>query len=97
MLESQISWRHQLPKHETSNKFYCITWEVNTVWYEIWPNYVILQKKKFYQKIPQNVAWKLFPVRFFSRILCEKELEESSCGFGNPAVSKALLAKFYNR
>ena len=28
----QVSWRHQMPKHETGNIFYWITWEVNTVW-----------------------------------------------------------------
>ena len=37
----QVSWRHQMPKHEIRNKFYWITWEVNTVWCdEIWPLYV---------------------------------------------------------
>ena len=34
---------HQMPKHETRNTFYWITWEVNT-FDEIWPVYVILQK-----------------------------------------------------
>ena len=29
----QISWRHQMPKHETRNTFYRITWEVDAVWY----------------------------------------------------------------
>ena len=28
----QMSWRHQMPKHESQNTFYWITWEVNTVW-----------------------------------------------------------------
>ena len=32
VLGIQISWRHQMPKHETWNIFYWITWEVNAVW-----------------------------------------------------------------
>ena len=28
----QMSWRHQLRKHETRSTFYRITWEVNTAW-----------------------------------------------------------------
>ena len=27
----QMSWRHQMPKHETRNTFYWITWEVNSL------------------------------------------------------------------
>ena len=30
ILDIQISWRHQMPKHKTRNTFYLITWEVNT-------------------------------------------------------------------
>ena len=30
ILYFQISWRHRMPKHKTSNTFYWITWEVNT-------------------------------------------------------------------
>ena len=28
----QMSWRHQMLKHETRNTYYWITWEVNSVW-----------------------------------------------------------------
>ena len=31
VLDIQISERQQMPKHKTSNTFYLITWEVNTV------------------------------------------------------------------
>ena len=49
-------------KHKT---FYWITWEVNTSGNEIWPDYVILQKKIFYKKSSmKNVAWKLIPGSF---------------------------------
>ena len=34
ILDFQISWCHQMPKHETRNTFYWITWEVNTVYYQ---------------------------------------------------------------
>ena len=29
---TQMSWRHQMPKHEARNTFYWITWEVSIVW-----------------------------------------------------------------
>ena len=31
ILDIQISWRHQMPKHEPRNTFYWITWKVDTV------------------------------------------------------------------
>ena len=31
ILDIQISWRHQMPKHKARNTFYWIAWEVNTV------------------------------------------------------------------
>ena len=30
LLDFQILWCHQMPKHKTRNTFYWITWEVNT-------------------------------------------------------------------
>ena len=30
ILDIQIPWRHQMPKDETRNTFYWITWEINT-------------------------------------------------------------------
>ena len=32
VLDIQISWRHQMPKHETRNTYYWITWEVSAIW-----------------------------------------------------------------
>ena len=29
--EIKMPWRHQMPKHETQNTFYWITWEVNII------------------------------------------------------------------
>ena len=31
ILDIQISWHHQMPKHKTRNTFYWIIWEVNTI------------------------------------------------------------------
>ena len=28
----QMSWHHQMPKNETGNTFYWITWNINVVW-----------------------------------------------------------------
>ena len=45
--------------HKTRNTFHWITWEVNTV-NEIWPVYVILQKKKTSSKNSTKTdAWKI--------------------------------------
>ena len=44
ILDIQISWGHQMPEHKTRNICYWVAWEV------IWSVYVMLQKKKFYQK-----------------------------------------------
>ena len=44
-----------MPKHKTGNTFPLIKWEVSAVCNEIRAVYVILQKKKFHQKIPQKL------------------------------------------
>ena len=31
ILDVQVLWSHKMPKHETRNTFYWITWKVNTV------------------------------------------------------------------
>ena len=56
------AWKHEAwkPKHETENTFYWITWKQTKPGNEIWPVYVILQKKFFYQKTSmKNGVWKL--------------------------------------
>ena len=51
-----------MPKHETRNTFYWITWEVTQSGNEICPVYVMLQNKIFLSKnYLKNVAWKLVP------------------------------------
>ena len=73
-----MSWRHQMPKHETWNTFYWITWEVNTIW---WWNLVSLcniTKENFLSKN----SMKIWPGNYFlvllnfQRILCKMESEE---------------------
>ena len=64
ILDIQISGRQQMLKHKTRNTFDVITWEVNTSLTEIWPVYVILQKKTFYQKFYKNCDLKVVPGPF---------------------------------
>ena len=59
----QIPWRHQMPKHKTRNTFYWITLEVNTV-NEIWPVYVMLQKKMLSKNSTKTANWELVPGTF---------------------------------
>ena len=42
ILAIQILWRHQMSNHKARNPFYWTTSEVNTVYNEIWPVYLIL-------------------------------------------------------
>ena len=44
-----------MPKYKTRNTLYWITWKVNTVCYNIYTVYTILQNKKLYEKIQQNL------------------------------------------
>ena len=60
ILDFQISWRHQMPKHKTRNIFHWITWEVNTV-NEIWPVYVIPKEIISSKNSTETPAWKLVP------------------------------------
>ena len=46
----QMSWRHQVLKHETRNTFYWITWEVNTVWLWKLTSVCIIRKEIFLLK-----------------------------------------------
>ena len=52
ILDIQISWRHQIPKHKTRNTFYWITWKVNSLLMKY--GQFISYYKRRYQKITQN-------------------------------------------
>ena len=56
-----------MPKHETQNIFYRITWKINTVWCgnKIRPGYVTLQNNFLLKNFLKKVAWKLLPHPFF--------------------------------
>ena len=43
-----FKWRHQMPKHETRNTYYWITWEVNTVWYYYYTSNISSLLQKFH-------------------------------------------------
>ena len=58
ILDIQISWRHQMPKHKARITFYWITWEVNTVCL----SHIAIEK--FYQKVQKKGTWKLVPGPF---------------------------------
>ena len=59
-----MSWRHQMPKHETRNTFYWITWEVRQSGDEICPAYNITKENFLSKKSMKNMAWKLVPGPF---------------------------------
>ena len=77
VLDIQISWRHQMPKHKTRKTFYWITWEVNTV---CWWNFPRLchntKEKKYIKKIYKNCSLKASPRPFCA----SKELGITSTG-----------------
>ena len=77
-LDIQISWPQQMPKHETWNTFYWITWKVNSVWWWNLTSFCYIRKEKPLSKIfTKNVVWKLIQALFdFPRIFCKKESEE---------------------
>ena len=50
ILDFQISWRHQMPKHKTRNTFHWITWEVNTVCQWNLASLCHVTKEKIFQK-----------------------------------------------
>ena len=61
----RMSWRHQMPKHDTRNIFYGITWEVNTVLSWNLASLCNITKEKFSSKnYMKNVAWALVPGLF---------------------------------
>ena len=77
ILEFQISWRHLMPKHETRNTFYWITWEVITVCkLNLASLYHILKGIISSKKFTNTAAWKLVPGLFvFAKNLAQPLLE----------------------
>ena len=72
ILDIQISWHHQMPNYKTRNKFYCITWEVNT--FHKW-NLAslchITKEENLWKNSRKIVTWQLVPRPFcLQRIKC---------------------------
>ena len=69
-----MSWRHLMPKHETQNTFYWITWEVKTASKWNLVSLCNIPKGNFLSENSlKNLAWKLVPGLFrFSRIPLKK-------------------------
>ena len=55
ILDIQISWGHQMPKHKTEKYILLKNLGSKQPFNEIWPVYVLLQKKKIYWKILQKL------------------------------------------
>ena len=67
ILDIQMSWRHQMPRHETQNTYYWITWEVNTVWWWNLASSCNITKKKifikkYYKKCGLETSSRPFPI-----------------------------------
>ena len=65
ILDIQMLWRHQMPKHETRNTFYWITCKVNTVcWWNLTSSFHITKEKNLSENSTKIAAWKLVPGPF---------------------------------
>ena len=54
ILDTQVSWHHQMPMHKTRNTFYWITWEINLVcWWNL-ASLCHITKKKFIKNLLKN-------------------------------------------
>ena len=67
ILDIQISWCHQVPKHKTRNTFYRIIWEVIAVCKHKFDQIVPCNKKERFHK---NILKKLQPENQFHILLC---------------------------
>ena len=58
ILESWISWRLEIPKHESRNKFCRVTWEVNIMEFGQFMSYYKTKIfiKTFYEKCGQEIS-----------------------------------------
>ena len=80
ILDVQVLWSHQMPKHETRNTFYWITWKVNTVCqWNLASLCYITKEKNLWKNSTKTASRKLVPGIFF---VC-KELSTTSVGKWN--------------
>ena len=79
ILHFQISWHHQMPKHERRNTIHWITWEVNSLLMRCGQFMSYYKRKNFIKKFCKNCRWKTS-----SRLFCVcKELSTASIGKWN--------------
>ena len=65
ILDIQISWRCQVPKHKTRNAFYWITWELNTVCkWNLASLCNIIKEEILSENSTKTASWKVFPGPF---------------------------------
>ena len=89
ILDIQVSWRNQMPKHKARNTFYWITWEINTLIIKF-GQFVSYYKKKFIKRFYKNCDLKTS-----SRSFCvRKELSTTSIRKWN-FWSKLLILDMY--
>ena len=66
ILDIQIRWRHQMPRHKTRNRFYWITLEVNTVYKWNFASLCHITKEKISSKnSAKTTTGKLVPCPLF--------------------------------
>ena len=89
ILDIEVSWRNQMPKHKARNTFYWITWEINTL-IITFGQFVSYYKKKFIKRFYKNCDLKTS-----SRPFCvRKELSTTSVRKWN-FWSKLLILDMY--
>ena len=65
ILDIQISWRHQMPNHQTGNTFYWITWEVKGICkWNLASLCHITKEKNSTKNSTKTATWKLAPGPF---------------------------------
>ena len=58
ILDIQISWRHQMPKHKTRNTFYWIMWKVNSLLMNYWQFISYYKRRYLIKKLYKNCVLK---------------------------------------
>ena len=80
VVDFQILWRHQMPKHKT-NTFHWITWEVNTVYYwNLASLSHITKENNLSENSTKIAARKVVPGPYvFAKDLAQLQLENQTC------------------
>ena len=97
ILDNQVSWRHQMPKHKTRNTFCWTTWEISSLLMKFGQFVSYYKRKNFIKKFHKN-----FDLETSSMPFCVyKELSTTSTGKWNLKQATyirytlAKLSKFF--